>query len=292
MPNDRTLKTNRRSLLASSAAASLLSSLPFSAAHASHRGEPVRDIVLIHGAWHGAWCWDMVRGTLEWAGYNAHALTLPGLAERADEMSAEIGLQTHIDDAIAQITALELQDFVLVGHSYGGMVITGIADAMKNRISHIIYLDAALPKDGESMITYGAPRPPEVVAATEQALRGLAPDGIALPAFPPSMLGIPKDHKHYDWVAANLTPHPLKTWFDPISLKNGGPEGLPALYVLCTDPMLAQTQFPWVADQLKDKENWHVMEIATGHDIMITEPGMVASLIEKASYAPSQSRKG
>ena len=129
--------------------------------------------------------------------------TLTGLADRAHLLSADIGLDTHITDVMALIAYYDLNDIVLVGHSYGGMVITGVADAMKDRISHIIYLDAALPKHGETMITQGPERPPAVIEQTRKALEGLAPDGIAMAAFPPDVLGISKDHPGYDWVPVN-----------------------------------------------------------------------------------------
>jgi len=279
---------SRRATLAAVAA---LVAVPTGALEALSRQEPdVTDIVLVHGAWHGAWCWDLVRPLLEGEGLRVHAITLPGLAERADELSAEIGLQDHIDDAVRQIAALDLNQFTLVGHSYGGMVITGVADALRSQIAHIVYLDAALPKDGETMLSYGAPRPAEAIAGAEAAMRGLAPDGIGMDPFPPSVLGIPEDHERYDWVAKNLTAHPLKTWLDPIALANGGADGLPGTYILCTDPMLAQTQFAWVADQKRDAPGWDVVELATGHDAMITEPHRLASILVKASSAKKESR--
>lgn len=248
------------------------------------------DIVLIHGAWHGAWCWDLVRPLLEQEGFSVHALTLPGLAERADEMSPTIGLQTHIEDAIRQIDERGLTRFVLVGHSYGGMVITGVADALKDRIAHIVYLDAAMPKEGETMMSYGAPRPAEAIEAGKQAIRALAPDGVAMAAFPPSVLGIPEGHERYEWVARNLTTHPLKTWLDPIALTNGGAMGLPGTYILCTDPMLAMTQFAWVAEQKRSAAGWNVVELATGHDAMVTEPAKVAKILVKAAATTKASR--
>jgi len=282
------VSVSRRATLGAAAA---LAAIPTGAIGALSKEEAgVKDIVLIHGAWHGAWCWDLVRPLLEGEGFRVHALTLSGLAERADEMNAQLGLQTHIDDAVSQIEAEGLQSFVLVGHSYGGMVITGVADALKSRIAHIVYLDAALPKDGETMLSYGAPRPAEAIAGAEAAMRGLAPDGVGMAPFPPSVLGIPEDHERYDWVAENLTAHPLKTWLDPIALPNGGAQGIPGTYILCTDPMLAQTQFAWVADQKRGAPNWDVVELATGHDAMVTDPRRLAIIVIKAATAKKESR--
>lgn len=281
----------RRDLLAGGAAIAALAAMPAHLAQAkTFTEDSVHDIVLIHGAWHGAWCWELVTPLLEKQGFRVHALTLPGLAERADELTPDLGLQNHIDDAIAQIDARGLERFVLVGHSYGGMVITGVADALKSKIAHIVYLDAALPKDGESMLSYGEPRPQAAIDGAIAAMRGLAPDGVGMMAFPPSVLGIPEDHERYDWVAKNLTAHPLKTWLDPIALPNGGAQGLPATYVECTNPRLAQTQFAWVAEQKRGAPGWNVVELATGHDAMVTEPEGVAAIILAAANTTKESR--
>lgn len=240
---------------------------------------PPRDFMLVHGAWHGGWCWDPVRERIEAAGHRVHAPTLPGLAERAGELDADTSLAGHIADLARYITERDLSDIVLAGHSYGGMVITGVADRLKDRIAHILYLDAALPRDGESMISYGAPRPPEAIAAAEAGLRRLAPDGIAMLAFPPAMLGIPEDHPLHDWVAERLTPHPLRTWLDPIRLEHGGADGIPRTYVHCTDPAMAQTQFPYIAQMAASDPTWSYAELATGHEAMLTAPDDVARLL-------------
>ena len=288
MPNDKARGSlGRRALLARTVAIAAFAAWPWQSVAAKEA--PVSDIVLIPGAWHGAWCWNMVKTALEAQGFRVHAFTLPGLAERADELTPQLGLQDHIDDTIAQIEGKGLTRFVLVGHSYGGMVITGVADALKSKIAHIVYLAAALPKGGETMLSYGEPRPAEVVQASVAAMKGLAPDGVGMAAFPPSVLGIPEDHARYEWVAEKLTPRPLKTWLDPIALPNGGADGLPATYVLCTDPALAMTQFAWIAEQQKGQPDWDVVELATGHDAMVTEPDKVAAIIAAAANRKKES---
>lgn len=249
-----------------------------------------RDFVLIHGAWHGGWCWDPVRKSLESSGHRVHTPTLTGLAERADEMNPEVGLAEHIADAIGFVETAGLKEITLVGHSYGGMVITGMADAMKDRIAHIIYLDAALPNNGESMVSYGARRPQAAIDRAAEAIKGLAPDGIAMAAFPATLLGIPAEHPLHDWISERLTPHPLKTWLDPIALTNGGSDGLPRTYVHCTSPVMPQTQFPYIAAMTAKDPSWHTAEIATGHDAMITAPQDCAALFEQAAMASVQGR--
>ncbi|KWV90790.1 alpha/beta fold hydrolase [Erythrobacter sp. YT30] len=242
-----------------------------------------RDIVLVHGAWHGGWCWDPVRPMLEATGHRVFTPTLTGLGDRANELTPQVGLDTHINDVIETIIANELTDIVLCGHSYGGMVITGVADAMKSRIGHIVYLDAALPQDGKTMLSYGEPRPQEAIDGAIAAMSAMAPDGVGIAVFPPSVLGIPEDHPLHDWVAERLTPHPLKTWLDPIALQNRGPQGLARTYIHCNSPALAQTQFAWLYGELQSDPEWNTLLLATGHDAMVTDPEGVAKILLAAA---------
>ncbi len=235
--------------------------------------------MLVHGAWHGGWCWRDVRSQLEAQGHRVFTPTLTGLAERSHLLSEEIDLNTHIKDITSLIDYYDLKDILLVGHSYGGMVITGVADAMKDRIGEIIYLDAALPDDGETMITQGPERSPAIIEQTREALAALAPDGIAMAAFPPEFLGIAKDHPSYGWVAEKLTPHPLKTWLDPIVLKNGGSTGIRRRYIHCTAPVLPNSSFPYHAQQVQADPSWIYHALSTGHDAMVTVPDELVALM-------------
>lgn len=239
--------------------------------------------VLVHGAWHGGWCWREVGALLKSAGHRVFATTLTGLGNRKSELSADIGLATHIADVAEVFEANDLQDVVLVGHSYGGMPITGAVDGLRDRVSHLVYLDAAVPDDGETMITQGRPLPAQVLQMVETQLRSAAADGIALPAGTPEGLGIPATHPLHDWVADNLTPHPLKTWFDPVSLTNGGREGISSTYIHCNAPALPNTSFGWHAERLTGVPEWDVRYLATGHDAMITAPAELAEILLKVA---------
>jgi pimeloyl-ACP methyl ester carboxylesterase len=108
--------------------------------------------VLVHGGWHGGWCWQKVIPFLEAAGHEAYAPTLTGLAERASELSPDVGLDTHIQDIAGLLEEKNLHGVILVGHSYGGMVITGVVDQVPERIAHLVYFDTFVPRDGESMV--------------------------------------------------------------------------------------------------------------------------------------------
>jgi pimeloyl-ACP methyl ester carboxylesterase len=236
--------------------------------------------VLVHGAWHGGWCWRDVKAGLEQAGHRVLAPTLSGLGDRAGELSAAVSLSTHIEDVSSTVEAAQLDRFVLVGHSYGGMVITGVADRLAQRIDHLVYLDAAIPRDGQSMLTVGELKSPEVIEATRQGLAALSADGgLSMQALPVEAFGIPPDHPSHDWVQANLTPHPFKTWLDPIMLVNGGGQGVPKTYIHCSNPVLQQSSFPYYARQVQSKPDWRYVELSTGHDAMITVPEELCAIM-------------
>lgn len=258
---------------------------------ASTRGTIASPVLLVHGAWHGGWCWDMVTPLLEREGARVLAPSLAGLAERAGEMSAAIGLETHIADIAGLIEREDFYDLTLVGHSYGGMIITAIADRMPERLRHVVWLDAALPSDGQSMVSYNPSFGPQQVAAATVQLEAMAADGIALPPFPPTVFGIPQDHPRHDWVARRLTPHPLKTWLDPVNLRANGAGAFGRTYVHCTAPVLAQSGFPGIAKRVSQDPAWNYRELATGHDAMVTAPQEVASLILEAMRSNQRMRE-
>src|SRR6202167_6610182 len=123
------------------------------------------DFVLVQGAWIGGWYWRPITQTLRKSGHEAYAPTLTGLGERIHLMSPSINLDTHVADVVNLIEWEELSDIVLVGHSYGGMVVTGVADALPDRVRSLVYLDAFVPKNGEALLNFlpaGGP-PPKVV---------------------------------------------------------------------------------------------------------------------------------
>ena len=241
---------------------------------------PPQAFVLVHGAWHGGWVWDLVRARLEAQGHIVLTPTLSGLGERSEELSSDITLQTHVADVIADINQSGIERFILVGHSYGGMVITGVADQLHARIDHLVYLDAAVPEDGQSMLTAGPARTPEEMARTRAALEALSEDGgLSMAVLPPEAFGIPSDHPRRDWVARQLTPHPLNTWFSPLSLRSGTVENVPRTFVFCTDPVLNPSSVPYFAARAKADRQWNYRELTTGHDAMVTAPSDVTDIL-------------
>lgn len=245
--------------------------------------EVPRTFVLVHGAWHGGWCWRDVRALLEERGHRVYTPTLTGLGERAHLLDADVSLQTHIQDVISVIEAEELQDITLVGHSYGGMVITGVVDALQDRIDEIVYLDAALPQHGDTMLTQGPERSAAELTATEAALRDLAPDGIAMSVPPATIFGIASSEtEKLAWLERRLTPHPLRTWFDRIDLKSDVTSRRSGTYILCTEPAMQNTSFGFHAERLRALSNWRVVELKTGHDAMVSAPSELVALLARS----------
>lgn len=228
------------------------------------------NFVLIHGAWHGGWCWREVARMLRAAGHEVFTPTMTGLGERAHLLNADVGLPTFIDDACAVIECEELQDVVLVGHSFGGLVISGVADRMKERIRKLVYLDALVVQSGQSAMSI---LPPEV---QKERSRTIDPEGLRMALPSPDKFGV-FEPAHVDRVAPRITPHPLKTYTEALILRHPIGNGLPKTYIAVTDPWyspLADVR-AWV----KIQADWSWREIATGHDAMVTAPQALSSLL-------------
>jgi pimeloyl-ACP methyl ester carboxylesterase len=229
--------------------------------------------VLAHGAWHGGWCWQKVMPFLEAAGHEVYAPTLTGLAERASELSPDVGLDTHIQDIVGLLVDKDLHGVILVGHSYGGMVITGVVDQAPERIAHLVYLDTFVPRDGESMVSVS----PVVIWLLRRQAQG---DGWRIPSRGDYGVTTEPDRS---WVLANVTPQPLKTLEQPLHLKNPAIVSTkPRTHIDCTGSgavfsllrhLLAPRALP------PTEAGWRLRRLATGHDAMITMPQELADLL-------------
>jgi pimeloyl-ACP methyl ester carboxylesterase len=276
----------RRAFIATTAAAAIAAaSSPGKAGAQTPRARGSQPtFVLVHGAWNGGWCWAKVRPLLEQAGARVLTPTLTGLGERQHLREPVPSLETHIQDVVNVIEAEELSDLILVGHSFGGMVITGVADRIKPRIRHLVYLDAAVPADGNDLATH-VPGTDEATAQRRRtAFRRLAPDGVWMPPPGPAGVGVtqPADA---EWLRRRLTPHPLRTWLDPVVFRNGGHAGIPKTYVLATKPLTTVMGYPAQGEVAKRGGEWTYREIATGHQMMVTEPVRTAQLLLEAAAA-------
>jgi pimeloyl-ACP methyl ester carboxylesterase len=229
----------------------------------------VRDIVLVHGAWHGAWCWRRVLPTLWSAGASVVVVTLSGLGERAHQLGPEITLGTHVDDVVTAVRAAECAGAVLVGHSYGGMVVTGAADVLGDAVGPLVYVDGVVP--GASGECWSTRNPPEV---QEQRRAAIARYGY-LPPPPPAAFGL--TGADADWVARRQTPQPAGVYDDPVAFDEARWAARPRTFVDCTTPPL-----PTIDPSrrlVREQPGWEVVEIATGHDPMVSAPAELAEVL-------------
>lgn len=238
------------------------------------RAGHTRPFVLVHGASHGGWCWGPVAERLRDRGYRVYTPTLTGLGERAHLVSPDITLGVHIEDIANVIRYEELDDIVLVAHSYGGTVVTGVCDALREKIARVVFIDANAPADGQPTI------PGLTRELAERIAGGPLQDGYLLPALDPQRLGIdPQDAATIAWLQRRLTPHPLQTLTEPIRLPNGGTQEMHRTFVLTTP--LEQLQ-PFAREgtlRIKADPSWQYEELLVGHDAMITAPDQTAELL-------------
>lgn len=239
-----------------------------------------RSYVLVHGAWHGGWCWGPVKRILEADGETVFAPTLTGLGERAHIREPVPSLETHIKDVVALIEAEELSRVVLVGHSYAGMVITAVADRLRAKIDHLVYLDGAVPGDGSDLASHAPGMTREEAQQRRAAFQRMAPDGAWLAPPPPEAVGVTGEDAA--WLRRRLTPHPLRTWLEPVQLIHGGIAGLRKTYVLATQPLTTIMGYPAQGAAAKADPEWSYREIACGHNVMVAAPERTADLILEA----------
>jgi pimeloyl-ACP methyl ester carboxylesterase len=219
--------------------------------------------VLVHGAWHGGWCWKYVKDPLLAAGHKVFAPSLTGLGDRVHLRAPDVNLSTHVTDIVNLIEFEDLQDVILVGHSYAGHVVSWVADKVKDRIAQVVYLDAVLPTDGKPFLApgVGEARIPDAKEGYLMAISGM------------DFLGIPEGHPLYDWVESRLVEHPLPTLMETVVYENNGPAGLPKTYVRCTaNARLAGGRADPVAVMAAADPEWTYMTLDTGHDLMVTAP--------------------
>lgn len=233
----------------------------------------MRTFLLLHGASHGGWCWADVRATLEADGARVLSPTLSGLAERAGELTGAITLTTWIDEIAALFEAEDLRDTILVGHSFAGPIISGVAERVPERIARLVYLDALVLEDGES--PFDTLRPDVVAARRAQAQESSG--GLTIPAPPPHAFGV-LDPAVAAAIAPKLTPHPLATYESKLRLARPPASGFKADYVISADPLY--TPLAQARERVRSY-GWPIHEIPTGHDLMVTAPEATAALLRR-----------
>lgn len=232
--------------------------------------------VLVHGTGHGGWCWQKVAPILRAAGSTVYAPTLTGVGDRSHLSECGVNLTTHITDVSNLLFFEDLDDVVLVGHSYAGMVITGVAAAAPERLKQLIYLDAYVPEDGQSeMELWPSDMRAEIESGAEDG------DGRRPPPSP-EMMGI-TDPTMADWVRRRVTPHPMATYTEAVPKGDARSASLPRAYIACTEGPLTSLFGPF-ADKARTA-GWVVREIATGHNAVLTAPEAVAKHLLELSDA-------
>lgn len=230
--------------------------------------------ILVHGANLGGWCWHEVQAMLA---SNGHEVISPSL-----DLSVAASLDRHIVEVTDLILSRDLHGIVLVGHSYGGMVITGVADRLRDRISRLVYLDAAVPRDGDDFASHVPGLSAVEIEARRDFYRSLSADGIWLDPPPLQLVGITDAD-----AIANITPllarQPLETWLQPIRCRNGGTAGIPKTYILATSPPTEVMGYPGHGEAAKHGGEWTYREIKAGHALMLVKPGETAGLLMEAA---------
>jgi pimeloyl-ACP methyl ester carboxylesterase len=263
---------NRRRVLTSLSALGIVAPLSRTFAQGQATPERATTYVLVHGAYGGGWIWRDVAAGLRRQGHQVWTPTQTGLGERSHLLSREITVDTHVQDVASLIEMEDLHDIVLVGHSYGGMAVTGVADRMTNRISRIVYLDALIPENGDSAFAL-------LPAGMADARRKAALDqgaGVALPVPGPDAFSIPAGPAK-DWFMQRLRPHPIGTYESPLRLSKPTGAGLPVTYVAYTNPALASIEPS--RQRARSKVGWQYQELAVPHDVEVPTPEKVVAVL-------------
>ena len=229
----------------------------------------IEKFVLVHGAWHGGWCWAKVARLLRDAGHEVYTPTLTGLGERAHLARPEVDLELHIQDIVAMLEAEELRQVTLVGHSYAGLVITGVAARAAARIGHLVYLDAFVPENGDSLAAKASqPVREAIAAAVEKGETVMKPVSAAV---------FRVNEMDRGWVDAMCTPHPLATLTDKITITGARERIAKKAYIRAKG--YPSVPFDGLQERLKADAAWRVYELPCGHDAMVDMPDRLTEVL-------------
>ena len=228
--------------------------------------------LVAHGAWSAAWAWKKMRPLLQQRGHILHTPTYTGLGERAHLVTREVGLQTHIADVLATLEYEDLRDVVLVGHSYGGMVATGVADRARSRLRQLVYLDAFVPRDGQALLDL-------VPAEMRERMREGARTAGAGWRVPPNP--VPPDTSEADlaWITPRRVMHPLRAFEEPLRVTATNP-GMPRTYIYCTRSAPGDV-FRQFAERARTEPGWQYVELDASHSPNGTAPEALAAVLDK-----------
>jgi pimeloyl-ACP methyl ester carboxylesterase len=231
-----------------------------------------KTFVLVHGAWHGAWCWRRVSDLLEKKGHKVFVPTMAGLGACSHLLNKDVNLTTHVTDIVNLIKWEDISDIVLVGHSYGGYIVSGVSEQVGGKIGSIVFLDAFVPESGDSLAVSSSQPVREAIAAA------LGRGELALKPVPAAVFRV--NEKDRAWVDAKCTPHPIAALTEPIKLIGARDKIARKSYVRAT----GYPSVPFDAALAKTKGlGWKTYEMTAGHDAMVDDPqGFTNILLEVA----------
>ena len=229
--------------------------------------------LLIHGAWHGGWVWNEISDILRYQRYSVSTPTLTGLGEKKHLLSSKITIETFIEDVVNHIIFENLNNIILVGHSFAGSVISGVADRLKDRIQKLIYFDAMILIDGQKPFDI---TPKETVEQRIELAKKFG-NNISIPAPSADAFGV-FDIKKSLLLEEKLTPHPLSAFQSKLILKNEVGNGIPLSYIFCTKPIYKSLES---SREVVRKLKWPIFELNAGHDAMLTHPKETLNLLMK-----------
>jgi len=224
--------------------------------------------VLVHGGFFGGWCWKKVAATLRAIGHSVYTPTLTGLGERSHLLAARPTWETFVGDVAQVLRYEDLEDVILVGHSFSGSVVSALADRTPETLRHLVNLDAQLLRSGESPASGAS-------SASIERYRQRAIEtshGPVIPPFDPQTFGI-ADPEVAAWIKTKLTPHPCQTYFDNLALKNPLGNGVPATFIARYANVASSHE---LASQMK---SWTYVELPTSHNAMLSMPGELVMLL-------------
>jgi pimeloyl-ACP methyl ester carboxylesterase len=257
----------RRSVLASAGAGASATALGTTPAPAQTNAP--KTFVLVHGAWHGGWCWRRVSDLLEKKGHKVFTPTMTGLGERSPLLDPKVNLATHVTDIVNVIKWEGLSDIVLVGHSYGGVIISGVAEQLREAIGSIVFLDAFVPESGDSLAAKASQPVREAIAAlVEKGEQTMKPVSAAV---------FRVNEKDRAWVDAMCTPHPVATLTDKITVSGARDRIAKKTYIRAKG--YPSVPFDGAQEKLKADAQWRVYELPCGHDAMVDMPDRLAEIL-------------
>ena len=228
-----------------------------------------KTFVLVHGAWHGGWCWRRVSDLLEKRGHKVFTPTMTGLGERSHLIDPKVNLATHITDIVNVVKWEGLNDIVLVGHSYGGAVISGVAEQIRPTIGSIVFLDAFVPESGDSLAAKAS-------QPVREAIAGLVEKNeTTMKPVPAAVFRV--NEKDRAWVDAMCTPHPLATLTDKITLTGARDRIARKTYIRAKG--YPSVPFDGAQEKLKADAAWRIYDMPCGHDAMVDMPDRLTEIL-------------